>query len=124
MANRVVINQAALNTFFRTEPGPTAALRNRAVAVRESVIEAAPKGVSLSWPKKKPGEPWIRRPMRHGRFKESVKLRKFRNFWRVTAHDEFARMIEFGTVNNPAYSPFRRTVRNFGGKLIVRDTDE
>jgi hypothetical protein len=120
---RVVINKPALNTYFRTEPAMTSVLRKRAVAVREAVIEEAPHGVSLSWPKKVKGEPWVRRPMRHGRFKESVKLRKFPNFWRVTAHDEFARMIEFGTVNNPAYSPFRRTVRAFGGQLITRQTD-
>lgn len=120
---RVVINQAKLNAYFRTEPALTSVLRKRAVAVRETVIEAAPRGVSLSWPKKLPGEPWVRRPMKHGRFKESVRLRKFPNFWRVAAHDEFARMIEFGTVKNPAYSPFRRTVRLFGGKLTTRDVD-
>lgn len=123
MATRVVIRKAALASFLNTSPGAQGALRNTAVAYREATIEASPRGVSLSWPKKIPGERWVRRPMRHGRFKESIRLRKFPTFWRVTAHDEFARMIEFGTVNNPAYSPFRRTLRRFGGKPTITESD-
>ena len=118
---KVVIYAARMNAFLNTDPGAQAALAGTAEAVKEGVVTEGPYGVSLSWPKRIPGEPWIRRPMRHGRFKESVKRRKIRQFYRIVSFDAFAHLIEWGSVNNPAYAPFRKTLRKFGGTETVKD---
>lgn len=115
MATRVVINRAAMKEFLNGNEGAQAGLRSTAMAFKEAVVEASPYGRSLSWPKKKAGEPWIRRPMKHGLFKKAWKVRKIRTFYRVRNDDEFARMIEYGTANNPPYAPTRRTLRQFNG---------
>lgn len=112
---RVVINHAAMKEWLITNQGAQTALRQTAVAFKEAVAEASPHGRSLSWPKRIPGEPWVRRPMKHGLFKKAWKVRKIRTFYRVRNDDEFARMIEYGTANNPPYAPTRRTLRVFGG---------
>lgn len=112
---RVVVNHAALKEYLVTNQGAQAALRNTAMSFKEQVIEASPHGRSLSWPKRKPGEPWVRRPMKHGLFKKNWKVRKIRSFYRVRNDDEFARMIEYGTAKNPPYAPTRRTLRRFNG---------
>lgn len=118
---KVVIYAGRMREFLYTDPGAQAAIMGVADAVQESVKSEAPHGVSLSWPKRIPGEPWIRRPMRHGRFKESVKRRKIRQFYRIVSFDAFAHLIEWGSVNNPAYAPFRKTLRKFGGTETVKD---
>lgn len=113
---RVVINHAALKTYLNENEGAQAGLRGTAMAFKAAVVEASPHGRSLSWPKRKPGEPWVRRPMKHGLFKKNWKVRKIRTFYRVRNDDEFARMIEYGTAKNPPYAPTRRTLRQFNGK--------
>jgi hypothetical protein len=112
---RVVINKVAMNAFLTTNPGAKGALKGTAEAFEATVKQEAPVGVSLSWPKRKKGEPWVRRPMKHGRFRDSIHTKPWRRYYRVQADDAFARMIEFGTRNNPAYAPFRRVLRMYGG---------
>lgn len=107
MATRVVINQPALGLFFRESAGAQAALAVTAEAYKNAVEEASPTGTSLSYP-------W-RRPIRHGWFKRSLVARKFRHYWRVESTDPFAWLVEYGSGNNPPYSPFRRCLRRFGG---------
>lgn len=107
MATRVQVNKVAVRQFLNTNPGANAVLRTTAMSFKDAVVEASPYGTSLSWP-------W-RRPMRHGLFKKHWRLRKIKTFYRVLNDDEFARMIEYGTANNPPYAPTRRTLRMFGG---------
>jgi hypothetical protein len=121
---RAVIHRAALNTYLRTNPGAKAALKGTTEAFAATLKQESPVGVSLSWPKRKKGEPWVRRPMRHGRFRDSIRARPYRTFYRVESTDAFATMIEFGTRNNPAYAPFRRVLRMYGGTPAVTDDDE
>jgi len=121
---KVVIYAARMNAFLNTDPGAQAALAGTAEAVKEGVVTEGPYGVSLSWPKRKPGEPWIRRPMRHGRFKESIKVRRKRTHYRVVSFDPFAHLIEWGSAKNPVYAPFRKTLRRFGGTETVKDDSE
>ena len=121
MAAKVVIHQARMRQWLYTDPGPQAALAGTAKAVQEHAKAEAPVGVSLSWPKRIPGEPWIRRPMRHGRFRDSIRVRKMRTFYRVASFDPFAHIVEWGSITNPPYATFRRTLRHFGGSEIVKD---
>lgn len=118
---KVVIHQARLREWLYTNPGAQAGLLGTAEAVQEAVKAEAPVGVSLSWPKKVPGEPWIRRPMRHGRFRDSIRLRKKPTGYRVVSLDAFAHLIEWGSAKNPIYAPFRRVLRRFGGTETVKD---
>jgi hypothetical protein len=123
MATRVVINPAALNAFFQSDPGAQAGLAATSEAVKAGVVQAGPYGRSLSWPKRIPGERWVRRPMKHGRFKASIEARRFRHYYRVVSTDPFAHLIEWGSINNPAYAPFRRTLRRFKGVEKVKASD-
>jgi len=107
---KVVINPAAMATWLETNGGAQSGLAGSAKTVEAGVKEASPIGVSLSWPKKKPGEPWIRRPMKHGRFKASIHTEKTPGGWRVKAEDDFAWLVEWGSVKNHPYAPFRRVM--------------
>lgn len=124
MAAKVVIYQARMREFLYTDPVTQAGLKGTAEAVMVTAKAESPVGVSLSWPKRVPGEPWIRRPMKHGRFRDSIRIRKIRRTYRVMSFDRFGAMIEWGTIMNPPYAPFRRTLRKFGGTPTVRDDDE
>jgi hypothetical protein len=105
----VIINPTAMQTWLETNPGALAALGTTSKAVERSVVQAAPVGVSLSWP-------W-RRPMRHGLFKRSIRTTTFRTWFRVYSTDAFAHIVEWGSVKNPPYAPFRRTLRAFRGTV-------
>lgn len=118
---KVVIYQARMREWLYTNPGAQGALLGTAQAVQAETKAEAPVGVSLSWPKKVPGEPWIRRPMRHGRFRDSIRVRKIRSYYRVASFDPFAHLIEWGSAKNPAYAPFRKVLRRFGGTELVKD---
>lgn len=113
MATRVIVNAPAFIAWLETNPAAQASLGTTAKAVETGVVQAAPVGVSLSWPRKIPGEPWIRRPMRHGRFRDSIGTKKTPGGWRVQSTDPFAHLIEWGSVKNPPYAAFRRTMRLF-----------
>jgi hypothetical protein len=121
---RVVIHKAAMNTFLYTNPGARGALKGTAEAVEATLKAEAPVGTSLSWPKRVKGEPWIRRPMRHGRFRDSIRTKQWRRHYRVESTDPFALMIEMGTRNNPPYAPFRRVLRMYGGTPDVTPLDD
>lgn len=103
--SRVEVNKAALDMFLATNDGAKRSLAVTAKAVENRVTEIAPTGTSLSWP-------W-RRPMRHGWFKDSIRTRPFAYYWRVESTDPFAHLIEWGSVKNPVYAPFRRAMRLF-----------
>lgn len=121
---KVVIHQGRMRAWLNENPGAQAGLLAVTDAVVEGVKAEAPVGVSLSWPKRIPGEPWIRRPMKHGRFKASIRRRKRRTYYRVVSLDPFAHLIEWGSVKNPVYAPFRKTLRRFGGTETVKDDSE
>jgi hypothetical protein len=112
MATKVVINRKALQEFFVTDPGAQAGLAKTAKAVEVAVAEAGPFGSSLSWP-------W-RRPIKHGWFKKSLHTRPFRGGFRVYSRDPFAHLIEFGSIKNPTYAPFRRVIRAFNGRINAK----
>lgn len=107
--SHVHVNQAALAMFLSTNAGAVRTLGATAAVVERQVVAASPRGVSLSWP-------W-RRPMRHGWFKASIKAKPFRHYWRVYSDDPFGHLVEFGSVKNPAYAPFRRVLRAMGGRI-------
>jgi hypothetical protein len=109
MKVKVEINTPLLQAELEHMPGALRSLVQTGVAVEESVVALAPYGVSLSWP-------W-RRPMRHGWFKESINLTQFRTWVRVYSDDPFAHLVEWGSAKNPAYAPFRRTLRRFEGTV-------
>jgi hypothetical protein len=110
---RVVINQKELRAWVTTNPGAQAGLAKTAKAVETAVAEAGPMGSSLSWP-------W-RRPMKHGWFKKSLHTRPFRGGYRVYSRDPFAHLIEFGSIKNPTYAPFRRVIRAFNGQTNAKN---
>jgi hypothetical protein len=107
---RVSINPTAMAAWLETNGGAQSGLATSTKAIEAQVQQAAPVGVSLSWPKKLPGERWIRRPMKHGRFKKSIHAEKTRGGWRVLSDDPFAWLIEWGSVKNHPYSVFRRVM--------------
>lgn len=106
---RVEIRPEVMATWLATNGGANRALAATAKTVESGVVAAAPYGTSLSWP-------W-RRPMRHGWFKRSIHSTPFRHYWRVYSDDPFGHLVEFGSVKNPAYAPFRRVLRAAGGKV-------
>ena len=67
--------------------------------------------------------PWVRRPMKHGRFKAWFQTRRFRTYYRVVNRDNFAFLVEYGSAKNPPYAPIRRTLRAFGGKEHAKAAD-
>lgn len=107
--SHVHVNKVALATFLATNQQAVRTLGATAAVVERQVVAASPRGVSLSWP-------W-RRPMRHGWFKASIHTRPFRHYWRVYSDDPFGHLVEFGSVKNPAYAPFRRVLRAVGGRI-------
>jgi hypothetical protein len=113
---KVVIDHAKFNLWLNESEGAQRGLYSTAKAFEEAAAEASPVGTSLSWPKKVPGEPWVRRPMRHGLFKKAFQTRRFRNYYRVVNRDNFAFLVEYGSAKNQPYAPIRRTLRAFGGK--------
>ena len=104
---QVEIRPADMAQWLYTNPGAQAGLGATAEAVERTVVNASPVGSSLSWP-------W-RNPIRHGWFKRSIDKTHYRTYWRVFSTDPFAHMVEWGSAKNPAYAPFRRTLRSFGG---------
>jgi hypothetical protein len=117
MATKVVVNDGTLNQFLRADPTMQAALGVVATAIEETAVRTAPYGRSLSWPKFKPGEPWVRRPMRHGRYKAAFVIRKVTGGWQVWNEDPFAHLVEWGSIKNPIYAPVRTAINQLGLKL-------
>ena len=97
---RVVIDQRAIDRYFRTDPVPQAALGEIAGAYKETAEQASPVGRST----------WFGRAIRHGWFKGAFHVRRFRGGWRVYNRDAFAHLVEYGSVNNPVYAPMRRAL--------------
>lgn len=105
---RVQIDRMAMARFLYTNQGAQQALGTKAKAVEGTVVANSPYGTSLSWP-------W-RRPMRHGWFRQSIHSTKFRHYWRVYSDDPFGHLVEYGSVKNAIYAPFRRALRQWGGR--------
>lgn len=110
MAVRAVVDPVAVQALLTTDPTMQKALGVVTEAIRNDAQERAPYGVSLSWPKRKPGEPWVRRPMRHGRYKAAFEVRKVTGGWELWNLDPFAHLVEWGSIKNPAYAPIRQAI--------------
>jgi hypothetical protein len=111
---RVVINKPAMKLFLDTSPGAQAALAGSAKVALESVEEFSPLGVSR-WRGWRPSHNPVGPVWRHGWFKKSLRVRKFRDHWRVESTDKAAHIIEWGGGETHPYAPFRRTIRRFHG---------
>jgi hypothetical protein len=107
---KVVIDEKKLRKFLDTNAAAQVGLLKTALTVESAVKEAAPYGKSLSWP-------WGN-PIKHGWFRDSLHTRPFRGGYRVFSRDPFAHLIEFGSINNPTYAPFRRVIRAFKGRTL------
>lgn len=107
---RVSVDRAAITKYFATDPGAQAALRVVAEQYKGVVEEASPVGTSA---------PWGKFGGVHGYFKRRFHVRGFRGGFRVYNRDAFAHLVEYGSVNNPAYAPFRRALRTFSGRSKI-----
>ncbi len=56
-------------------------------------------------------------PVETGAFQDSIKTFDAGDHRGVMSDDPFAHLVEFGSVNNPPYAPFRRGVRAAGLRL-------
>ena len=111
---RVVINKAEMKLFLDTSPGAQAALAASAKVVEQTVDELAPKGTSV-WQGWRPSHDPVGPVWTHGWFKKSLRVRKYRDHWRVESTDKAAHIVEWGSVQNPPIAPFRRAIRRFHG---------
>jgi hypothetical protein len=104
---RVYINKERLQRAIVEPRASMQALYETATAFKEAGEQASPYGTSVHWGK------FVGI---HGYFKRRWRVRKYPTFYRVGNVDRFSHLVEFGSSRNPAYSPFRRTLRAFGGK--------
>lgn len=105
---RVVLDQPALREWLAGNGGAQAELLGTAEKFKDAAEQASPVGKSRHW------GPFVGI---HGYFKRRWRVRPFRGGYRVYNADPFAHLVEYGSVRNPAYAPFRRTLRRFDGKL-------
>lgn len=101
MANRVVINNGSVAAFLAGDLVMQKLLETAAVKIEEQAKANAPWGVSVHRNKFKGI---------HGYYKRRFSVVKYRNGFRVWNKDPFAHLVEWGSVNNVAYSPIRRAV--------------
>lgn len=109
---KVVVDRSAMTKQLAVDPTAQAFLGQVAESYKGVVEQAAPVGRSLG----RRGQ-----PIKHGAYKRSIKVRKFRNGYRVYSTDAFSHIVEYGSVKNPAYAPMRRALRAFiGGGVKVK----
>lgn len=111
---RVVINQPAMKLFLDTSPGAQAALAANAEVALKAVEEFSPEGTSV-WRGWRPSLHPVGPVWSHGWFKKSLRLKKIRNHWRVESTEKGAHLVEWGSIQNHPYAPFRRMIRRFHG---------
>lgn len=91
---RVEINGGSMATFLATDPTMQTLLRGRTEAVTTQAEANA--------------------PVKTGYFRRHFEMRPYRGGFRVWDTDPFAHLVEWGSINNPAYAPIRRAVRSSG----------
>lgn len=104
-----MIDGPALRKWIDENDGAQAALNESAVKFMEMAKEASPIGSSGRGPVHGPS----------GYFRRRFHIRPFRGGLRVYNRDAFAHLVEYGSANNPAYAPFRRTLRAWAGRATV-----
>jgi hypothetical protein len=120
---QVKVDQKAITRYFQTDPVPLGALRGVAEGLKAVAVEASPTGRSAPWPDRSAG-PFN---TRHGLFRASWDVRKYRTWYRVVNTDAFAWIVEYGAGRTktgggptPAYAPMRRALRSVsGGKAVL-----
>lgn len=113
---RVTVNDGTLKAFMRNDPTMQQALEKVAVMIEETAQQVAPYGKSLSFP--------ARRPMRHGRYKALFAMRKVKGGYQVWNDDPFAHLVEWGSIKNPVYAPFRTAINQLGLKFRPKGKPE
>jgi hypothetical protein len=120
---KVTIDQKAINTYFQTDPIAQAALLGIAQGYQSMAEQASPTGTSAGKFVTLAGGRIIGpfgRPYRHGLFRKSFHIRRFRGGYRVYNNDAFAHIVEYGSARNPAYAPMRRALMAAsGGRAVV-----
>lgn len=104
---RFVLNQPAVTRWVATDPNVQLHLRKGAETYKALAVEASPVGTSAHWGK------FVGT---HGYFKRRFHIRPYRGGFRVYNRDAFAHLVEFGSVNNMAYAPFRRALSAWPGR--------
>lgn len=115
MATKVTINRAAIVSYFARDPVPKAALRTVAEGLKGAVHDAAPVGTSRQMGPFRGGA----YSAKHGQFRRSLRVRAHRTWFRVESTDPFGHIVEYGSVNNPVYAPFRHALRGVTGAKAV-----
>lgn len=57
-------------------------------------------------------------PVNTGNYKRFLQMKEFRSGYRVVSFDTFGHLIEFGSVNNPAYAPIRHAAEASGFRFV------
>lgn len=97
MTVRVKVSERALRTHLRTTAEPQAALDRGVAMLKDRAEQYAPD--------------------KTGYFRRRFRTRKFPLSRRLYNTDWFGHLVEFGSINNPAYSPMRRAARSLGFKF-------
>lgn len=104
---RVVVNDGTLAAFINTNETMQKALGLAA----ENLMNQAKNNAPIGKPKGRAHGP-------SGYYMRRFQVRKYRNGYRVVNVDPFAHLVEWGSVNNPAYAPIRRAVRTSGLRYV------
>jgi hypothetical protein len=122
---RIVIDQKAIDAYFRTDPVPQAALAGVAGQYMEAAREATPRGKSEgTWRTIGKGSGRIVVPLggtaKHGWSRYAYHVRKYRGGYRVYNRSKFMHIVEYGSSNSPVYAPMRRALLAMrGGRAVV-----
>lgn len=101
MTGSARIDPRAVNKAIANDPQVQKALGDIAEGLAEKIRERSPLG----------NPRWTRNP---GYFKRRTRAHKYRTWWRVDNYDAFAHLVEWGSVNNPPYAPFRNAIETLG----------
>ena len=101
MATRVAVDQKALRLHLRSLE-PQAALDTAAEALVSRIEDES--------------------PVNTGDYQDSIRWRRFPLSRRIFSVDPFAHLVEWGSIKNLAYAPFRRSALGLG--FMLRENDK
>lgn len=97
MTRRAWVDQRALRTHFRTDPGCNHEMDRGAEGIASMAEQLG--------------------PYKTGYYAGHFKVRRFPLRRRIMNTDPFAHLVEWGSVKNVAYAPLRRAARALGFKI-------
>lgn len=104
MTTRVKVNMAPLRRYIETNPEMRAAQLDVGEEIKTRAAANTPRGRHRS-----PG-----RQAMH----QTFVVRPYRHYVRVGSTSSFFHLLEYGSVNNPAYAPIRRAALSLGTRGI------